>query len=98
MNRTESRYAAHLGLLKHGGEVADFWFEAVTFKMAHDLRYTPDFMVQLPDGTMEMHEVKGFRRDDAMAKIRMAAALFPFRFVLVEAAGKGFHVTEIKRP
>lgn len=98
MNKTERRYADLLFARQHASEVADYWFEAVTFKVAHDTRYTPDFLVQLMDGTLECHEVKGFRRDDAMVKIRTAAAMFPFRFVLVEADGKGWKFTEIQRP
>lgn len=32
---------------------------------------------------MECHEVKGFWRDDARAKIKIAADLYPFRFIAV---------------
>ena len=35
-----------------------------------------------------MHEVKGFWRDDARAKIKIAADLYPFRFIAVQAAPK----------
>jgi len=30
---------------------------------------------------MEMHEVKGFWQDDARVKVKVAASLYPFRFV-----------------
>ena len=56
--------------------------EPLTFKLARSCRYTPDFIVQLPDGTIEAHEVKihtGSKllaEDDAKAKIRVAAEKF----------------------
>ncbi len=80
MNGTEAKYAADLEARKRAGEVEDYWFEAVTLKIADACRYTPDFLVQLPDGTIEAHEVKGFWQDDARVKIKVAAEKFPFVF------------------
>ena len=34
----------------------------------------------LADGTLELHEVKGFWRDDAKVKIKAAAQQYPFVF------------------
>ena len=42
----------------------------------------------LADGQMEAHEVKGFWRDDARAKIKIAADQYPFRFIAVTAKAK----------
>lgn len=57
----------------------------MTLKLAKDLRYTPDFMVHEIDGYITFYEVKGFWRDDALAKIKMASEKFPmFRFVSVK--------------
>jgi hypothetical protein len=39
-------------------------------------------------GEMEMHEVKGFWQDDARAKIKIAADLYPFRFIAVKVKPK----------
>jgi hypothetical protein len=76
MNRTEAAYAL---MLQAKG--LSFWYEAITLKLGPDVRYTPDFLVMLPDGLLECHEVKGsFTRDDAKAKFRVAAGLFPFVF------------------
>ena len=74
MNKTETAYRDHLRALKAAGEVLDFRFEAITLKLAQDLRYTPDFFVLKPDGSIEFHEVKGSRaifRDDAKAKLSL---------------------------
>jgi hypothetical protein len=83
MNKTENAWADILDAWKKSGSVHEWWFEGITFKLGDDCRYTPDFLVQRPDGKLECHEVKGFWRDDAKAKIRVAAGMFPFRFVAV---------------
>ena len=77
MNKTEAAYASELEALRRAGVVQSYDFEAVTFKLAHDCRYTPDFMVVLASGLVEFHEVKGFWRDDARIKVRVAADKFP---------------------
>ena len=88
MNGTEQAYHDHLAQRQHAGEVAWFKFEAMTFKLADDTRYTPDFMVMLADGRMEVHEVKGHWTDDARVKIKVAAALFPFAFIAIKKKAK----------
>ena len=86
MNKTEASYAEHLEARKLAGDVAWYRFEGVALKLAKDLRYTPDFLVMLANGELECHEVKGFWRDDARVKIKMAAAIFPFRFLAATKA------------
>lgn len=83
MNRTEAAYAQLLDVRKAASEIAAWWFEGLTFKLAPDLRYTPDFLILFADGSLECHEVKGFMREDAAIKLKLAAQLFPFKFVLV---------------
>jgi hypothetical protein len=85
MNRTEAAYAQRLELQRQAGEVVWFKFEAVKLRLADATFYTPDFAVMLADGVMEMHEVKGFWEDDARVKIKVAASLYPFRFVALTA-------------
>jgi hypothetical protein len=84
MNGMEAAYAGLLDLRKKCGEIVEYWFQAFTFKLADDCRYTPDFVVMLPDGVLEVYEVKGFWRDDAKVKIRVASAMFPFSFRAVK--------------
>ena len=89
MNKTEAAYAADvLERRKQTGEVVDYWFERFTFKLADDCRYTPDFVVMLASGELECHETKGYWQDDAKVKIRVAASLFPFRFVAIQKQSK----------
>lgn len=88
MNKTEAAYAAHLEGLKILEQIVWYVFEAITFKLAKDCRYTPDFLVMLPTGLLEVHEVKAFWADDARVKIKVAAEKFPFRFVAIRKRAK----------
>lgn len=98
MNRSEAAYAAHLDVLKRCGEVIEYWFEQFTLKLAHDTRYTPDFLVQMPDGELQLHEVKGHFEDDALVKVKVAAEMFPFRIVVVKIQhGQVIETKEITR-
>lgn len=98
LNKTEARYAEHLKQRKRAGEVAWFKFEGVKLRLADNTFLTPDFAVMLASGEMEMHEVKGFWEDDARAKTKIAADMYPFRFIAVTAktkkAGGGWAVEE----
>lgn len=88
MNKTEAAYAATLDARRYAGEVAWFKFEGVKLRLADNTFYTPDFAVMLTDGALKMHEVKGFWQDDARAKIKIAADLYPIRFVAIQAKSK----------
>lgn len=60
LNATEAAYEREvLAPAKERGEVLAYWFEGVTFRIAQDVRYTPDFLVHAADGYLEVHEVKG---------------------------------------
>ena len=80
-NKTEAAYEDTLKLKMQAGEVLWYAFEGCKLRLADLTFYTPDFAVMLSDGTLEMHEVKGFWQDDARVKIKVAADLFPFRFI-----------------
>lgn len=83
MNGTESAYEKVLAERKRAGEIVWYAFEAITFVLPGGVRYTPDFVVQLASGEIEIHEVKGHWMDDARQKIKIAQGLFPFRFLAV---------------
>jgi hypothetical protein len=88
MNRTEAAYAAMLELQKRAGFIKDYLFEAVKLRLADNTFYTPDFFVVFPD-RFECHEVKGFWRDDARVKIKVAAVTYPWmRFKAVQWKSK----------
>lgn len=87
-NKTEQAYGDLLEARKIAGEVAWYRFEGVKLRLADNTFYTPDYAVMLTDGTLEMHEVKGFWQDDARVKIKVAAEMYPFRFVAVRVVAK----------
>jgi len=95
MNKTEAAYAEELRLMELSGEVRAFIFEPLRLVLAHNTKggrnattYTPDFLV-VYDDCFEFVEVKGFWRDDAKVKIKVAAELFPwFRFRAVRYVNK----------
>lgn len=90
MNKTEAEYARILEARKAKGEIEWYKFEGMTFKLANNTRYTPDFAVMLTGGVMEMHEVKGYWMDDARVKIKVAAEMYPFSFIAVKKEKKNF--------
>lgn len=77
MNRLEARYADYLDGLLHSGEIVFWRYESMKLILADRCSYLPDFFVVRADGTPEFHETKGFWRDDARVKVKMAAKLFP---------------------
>lgn len=101
MNGTEAKMAEYLDQKKAVGEVIAYWFERYTLKLADDTRYTPDFAVLLANGELEFWEVKGFWRDDAKVKIKVAEEMFPhiFRQCKIKAKrdGGGWEITQIGR-
>ncbi|HWT45738.1 MAG TPA: hypothetical protein VN085_07220 [Vicinamibacterales bacterium] len=78
MNKTERLRAVDLDAMRRVGIIVAWWYERWTFKLANDCRFTPDFVIQKPDGALEVEEVKGFWRDDARAKVRMFVEQYPF--------------------
>jgi hypothetical protein len=95
MNRTELKYSEYLTFLLRSGEILDWSFESEKLRLADRTFYTPDFMVMNKDKEIEFHEVKGFMRDDANVKIKVAAELHPYRFKLIKLVRGKFEVTEI---
>ena len=69
----EQRYAAHLDGLLAAHEIAEWRYESVAFKLSRPgqpaCRYTPDFYVRFPDDRIELHETKGWLREDARLKL-----------------------------
>jgi hypothetical protein len=101
MNQGEERYAKFLDDEKHAGRVLWWKFQGIKLRLADNTFYTPDFNVMPASGVLEMHEVKGFWLDDARAKIKVAADIYPFVFVALKAIAKkhggGWEVEDFSR-
>jgi hypothetical protein len=83
MNKWEALWAAELEQMKRDGAIRWYGFEAAKLRLADKTHYTPDFMVLWAGGLVEFQEVKGFWRDDARVKIKVAAELFPYQFTAI---------------
>jgi hypothetical protein len=95
MNKTEAAYDTHLWNLRHAGKIAWHKFEGIKLRLADNTFLTIDFPVLTDAMMLEMREVKGFMRDDAAVKLKVAASIYPFRFILVRKKGAGWEETEI---
>jgi hypothetical protein len=81
MNKTESAYDLVLKQRLLAGEILWYRFEGIKLRLADNTFYTADFFVMTADSQLEVHEVKGFWTDDARVKTKVAAAMYPFRFL-----------------
>lgn len=99
LNKTETRF---LNILKADHPLQYIGIQNLTFCLAHDLRYTPDFwMVAEEEGEcMTFWEVKGpFIREDSMVKLKTAATMFKmFQFVLAQESKDGQWTTKTIPP
>ena len=91
MNGLETAFLAYLEQWKERcGLQMEVKAQAVTLEIANGCRYTPDFVtvetVMLRDEggnwrhsrQLSAYECKGFMRDDAAVKLKVAAALYPW--------------------
>ena len=91
MNSLERAYEERLKKRYLSGEILYYEFEALKLRIGpvgQRCWYTPDFFVVTPD-SYQLHEVKGFMRDDARAKLLAGARVLPmFEFYLATRKGK----------
>lgn len=85
MNGAEAAFSLRL---KADPLVARFVFEGVSFRLANGARFTPDFIVFMVDGSIQIHEIKGSHsREAAIVRLKVAAGLFPeFQFFIQRLA------------
>ena len=83
-NELEEAWGNELESRRQRGEVAWFEFEPFKILLGPKTTYTPDYCVQLADGTMQLHECKGFWHEDAWAKFKIAVGKLPtFTWIIV---------------
>lgn len=91
MNATERRLDKELELERLQGNILCYHFESFGLCIAPKTWYFPDFVVFLPTGEIHVIEVKGFLRDDAAAKYKVAVGLFPgIRFHMIRSERCGW--------
>ncbi len=78
MNLTEKRYVDQLEMMRLNGEIVDWRYEPMRFKVGEGAWYKPDFLIVLTN-KFEIHEVKGgFIRTPAMVRFKAAMMLYPW--------------------
>lgn len=93
LNKNERDYLAWLRTMK------DQWIgiQCLTFKLAHDCRYTPDFFALDDTGLRAIDCKGGHTWEDSLIKARVAARLFPWcRFIIAKKNGHVWEHTEIR--
>jgi hypothetical protein len=88
MNGLETRFAGILEARKASGEVLWYMFQPMGLNIGTGAKYRPDFGVLLSSGEFVFYETKGFWREASRVRIKVAAALFPFRFIAVKWSKK----------
>jgi len=89
MNALERKYSETLGAQLSTGHIRRWDFEPLKFRLAANTFFTPDFIVIENDGSITAIEVKGFLRDDAAVKFKVAAAMYPWLYwVMVKKRAK----------
>jgi hypothetical protein len=94
LNKTEAQYLSFLRAFN----LPWVGIQSLTLKLGDDCRYTPDFAVLTKTGELQAHEVKGFWRDDAKVKIKVAARCFPwirFHVAIWERKHKAWNITSV---
>jgi hypothetical protein len=101
MNKTEARYAA---VLDADPDVVWYAFEAVKLMLVPNTSITIDFFIMRASGQLEAVDVKGAKgmvTDDGWAKLKIAAALYPWTFrtaiPVPKNQGGGWTVEEVGR-
>lgn len=90
MNRLERDWAQELDLRRLAGDVQAWSYEGIRLSLGPGAWYTPDFLVVRGDGFLECHETKGYWREAARVRIKVAAGLFPYlRFLAIQRAPEG---------
>ena len=98
MNRLESRFAAELAAWVNVGILQWYAYEAVKLRLAKKTWFTPDFVGQkVGEPFLTFWETKGWMRDDANVKIKVASETYRhFKFVVVRWVGGTWEYQEIE--
>lgn len=85
-SKLEAKYAQDLDLLKRAKEIKEWEGQfrlPLNVNGYHIGNYIVDFLVTMPDGTQEIHEVKGFETDLWRMKWKLTEALYSDKYKMV---------------
>ncbi len=77
-SKWEAQYHQHLELLEKTKAIAWFGYECIRLRLADGAYFTADFPVLTTHGQLVMCEVKGFWREAAKLRVKVAAKEFPW--------------------
>lgn len=88
MNKLETRYSEQLEMLKRSGNIIDWRFNSIRFRLADGLWYKPDFFIT-KSTHFEVHEVKGSwkakNQRDAKTRLKACAERYQeFKWLVVQ--------------
>lgn len=84
MNKLEESWSSKLEMRRRAGIIVEYGFERIRLSLANGAWYKPDFDVLLADGSFQFHEVKGYWREAARVRTKVAADRFwMFKFLIV---------------
>ena len=92
MNGLELDWSLYLERRKISGEILDWKYEAIKLRIAFGNKpawFLCDFWIVNADGSQEAHETKGFWRESARLRIKVAAGVYQWvKFVGVRKRKK----------
>lgn len=99
LNRTEQAFKEYLENMWRGTHIKVL-AQCITLKIGNGVRYTPDFCFHARDDHTEQdldaYEVKGFAREDAIVKLKVAASIYPWiKFHLVTRKKGEWQIQEV---
>lgn len=83
MNKWEESFARTLEWQRSIGQIAWWGFEPFRIRLADGCWYRPDFVSVDMAGKTSIWEVKGFMREAARIRLRVASEKLPYDFYLV---------------
>lgn len=82
-NKWEQEFGAILEAQLREGTLIWYQFEALRFRLADGAYYKPDYVALTATGMLLVFECKGFWREAARVRIKVAADRHPFKFAAV---------------
>lgn len=94
-NGLEATFAALLEARKQAGELAWYAYEPFRIRLADGCFYRPDFVTVDMEGRTEVYEVKGFMREAARLRLKIATEKLPYPFYIVLKHKGELRVTKV---
>lgn len=95
MNKWEEKFAAQLDQRKRAGELIWWAFEPFRIRLADGAFYRPDFVAVDKDGRTSIYEVKGYFREAAKVRLKVATDKLPYPFYIVRKSKGEMTVTRL---